>query len=41
MDTLTVTQKDLTNEELTFTNVNSAYKSEEAAQEAKDDIQIT
>ena len=41
MDVLTVTQKDLTNEELTFTNVNSAYKSEEAAQEAKDNIQIT
>ena len=41
MDALTVTQKDLTKEELTFTNVNSAYKSEEAAQEAKDDIQIT
>lgn len=41
MDALTVTQKDLTKEELTFTNVNSAYKSEEAANEAKDDIQIT
>ena len=41
MDPLTVTQKDLTNEELTFTNVNSAYKSEEAAREAKDNIQIT
>ena len=41
MDALNVTQKDLTNEELTFTNVNSAYKSEEAAQEAKDNIQIT
>lgn len=41
MDALTVTQKDLTNEELTFTNVNSVYKSEEAAQEAKDNIQIT
>lgn len=41
MDALTVTQKDLTQEKLTFTNVNSAYKSEEAANEAKDDIQIT
>ena len=41
MDALTVTPKDLTQEELTFTNVNSAYKSEEAANEAKDDIQIT
>lgn len=41
MDALTVTRKDLTQEELTFTNVNSVYKSEEAAKEAKDDIQIT